>query len=204
MRILFFLMSIIVSCVAWAATPAEMLQERLSLLHTLEAKYIQTSYDASLREKKVVSGKVVMERSNKFRWTVEKPYHQVLLSDGKKFYIDDQDLDQVVIRPLMSSVQDAPALLLIGKTSDVSKDFNVRHSSLGTFQDVFVLIPKDKESMLKSIELAYQGSALQSMRFHDTLDQVVDIQFIDLQINAPLEKGAFTLVIKEGVDVIEE
>ncbi|MFI4956352.1 MAG: outer membrane lipoprotein chaperone LolA [Gammaproteobacteria bacterium] len=187
-----------------AVMPAELLNERLLQLHTLTAKYIQTSYDPGPNGKKIVSGDVVMERPNKFRWRIEKPYHQVLLSDAKKFYIYDEDLDQVVVKPLTNSVQDAPALLLIGETGDVSKNFQVRQTSMGGFQEVFTLVPKDKESMIKSIDLTYRGSVLHSMRFKDTLDQVVNIEFTDLQQNGTLADNIFKLDIPKGVDVIEE
>lgn len=193
-----------ISFSASALSPSQALNERLSLLHTIQANYVQTSFDAGLSGKKVISGRVVMERPNKFRWEIESPYHQVLLSDAKKFYIYDEDLDQVVIRPLTNSIQDAPALLLIGETGDVTQNFTVRQSSSNAWQDVFTLYPKDKDSMIKSIDLTYQGSVLQSMRFRDTLDQVVDIQFTQLRQNSAVAEDAFTLDIPKGVDVIEE
>ncbi len=188
----------------WALTPADMLNQRLLLLQTLKANYIQTSDDITSRDKKVIQGDVVMERPNQFRWRIVKPYQQELLSDGKKIYIYDKDLDQVVIRPITTSVQDAPALLLIGETSDVSKDFIVRHHTQGSYQDMFILTPKNAESMIKSIELTYQGSAILSMRFQDTLDQEVNIQFTDLEQNADVPPDAFQFKVPDGVDIIKE
>jgi outer membrane lipoprotein carrier protein len=185
-------------------TPVEQLNDRLSMIRTLQAKYIQTSYDPGPNGKKIVSGDVVMERPNKFRWRIEKPYHQVLLSDAKKFYIYDEDLDQVVVKPITNSVQDAPALLLIGETGDVSKTFSVRVTSKGGYEEVFTLVPKDKESMIKSIDLTYRGSVLHAMRFKDTLDQVVNIEFTNLEQNGALAANIFKLDVPKGVDVIEE
>lgn len=204
MKYIYMMMLGLFSFSSWAATPTALLNERLSLLQTLQAQYVQTSHDAGSNGKKVVTGDVVMARPNKFRWTIETPYHQVLLSDAKKFYIYDEDLDQVVVKPLTGSVQDAPALLLIGETGDVSKNFTVRLSSAGAWQEIFTLYPKDKESMIKSIDLTYHGSVLQSMRFRDTLDQVVDIQFTQLRQNSAVADGVFELDVPKGVDIIEE
>lgn len=202
-QIIFLLFACTLSC-AWAISPGDALNQRLAILKTLQGDYVQISDDVGGEGKKVVSGTVVMERPNKFRWEIEKPYHQTLLSDAKQFYIFDEDLDQVVIRPVSQSLQDAPALLLIGETGDVTKSFTVRQTSLGGIQEVFTLYPRDKESMIKSIALTYQGSVLQSMRFQDTLDQVVEIQFTRLRQNSSVADDTFTLKIPKGVDVIRE
>jgi len=58
------------------------------------------------------SGTFAFERPGKFRWAVEKPYEQLVLSDGKKLYQYDPDLAQVSVRSVGAAIGNAPAQVL--------------------------------------------------------------------------------------------
>src|SRR3546814_11094809 len=57
-------------------------------------------------------GKFSFQRPGKFRWEVQKPYAQLIVSDGRYAYKYDPDLAQVTRRRARDSIGASPAALL--------------------------------------------------------------------------------------------
>ena len=60
------------------------------------------------------SGEFAIARPGKFRWSVDKPYQQLLVGDGERVWIYDPDLNQVVKRRNDQALGSTPAALLAG------------------------------------------------------------------------------------------
>ncbi len=62
-------------------------------------------------------GVLAFQRPGKFRWEVQKPYPQLIVSDGRRVYQYDPDLEQVTEREAGQAIGASPAALLFGSGS---------------------------------------------------------------------------------------
>lgn len=183
---------------------ADQLNALLSDIVTMQADYKQTTVDPKLKKEQHLTGTVLLKRPKQFRWQVTSPYEQLLVADGEKLWIYDKDLDQVTVQALGQSLQDTPALLIVGEHQDIEKHFSVTEKTSQPLVKTFQLISKDSENLLASAQITFQGSAIKGMRLIDNLDQVLDIEFMNVIQNQALPEDLFRFVPPPGVDVIGE
>ena len=103
-----------VATLADAATLAR-LRAFVRETQTLHANFTQTVYDGNGRQVAQASGEFSIARPGRFRWVVEKPYKQLLVGDGDRVWIYDQDLNQVISRKSDRALGNTPAALLAGR-----------------------------------------------------------------------------------------
>ena len=190
---------------AQAAEPSSALEgfiERLSGTRNLSADFTQIIRDASGNELQSVEGQVAFATPEKLRWKTLPPYEQLIVSDGKVVWVFDADLEQVTIRNLEMKVQETPALLLSGRASDVSDNFDVERLSRDGLM-VYRLTPKDPSQLFAAIEFGYKDQTLEAMRIADATGQVTDITLSNVERNTNLDPMAFVFDVPEGADVID-
>ena len=78
------------------------------------ATFRQTVVARARRAPQASSGTFAFARPGKFRWSYEKPYEQLVVGDGAKVWVYDQDLNQVIVRKLDAALGATPAALLAG------------------------------------------------------------------------------------------
>lgn len=201
-RSITFILMLILTHTAFAQSAAEKLNGMLAGIQTLRANYVQTTTDPRFNKSKTQSGSAILRRPKMFRWYIEKPYHQLLVADGEKLYIYDEDLAQVTIQPLGNSLKDTPALLIVGDTAQIEEHFTVHEISSDAFNVTFKLIPKDDSALLKAVVISFTGSALTKLWMQDNLDQIINITFTQVSLNDPLSQDLFRFKIPKNVDVI--
>ena len=92
---------------------------------TARTPFTQTVTDKAGRVVQRSDGQFVLARPGKFRWSIEKPYKQLVVGDGDRVWIYDEDLNQVVVRKSGEAIGNTPAALLAGR-DDVEKAFRWR------------------------------------------------------------------------------
>ena len=97
-----------------------------------------------------LQGQFTFARPGKFRWLYSKPYEQILVSDGEKFYLYDKDLEQVTVRKLGDAIGASPAAILFGN-NDFEKHYKL--SEEGLLVDGLEY-PKQKKASLKKFASA--------------------------------------------------
>jgi len=104
------------------AAGVERFQAYLRSTQTASADFEQQVFD---REKKLVQrsrGSFTLQRPGRFRWSYAQPYAQLIVGDGKRVWIYDEDLNQVTVRAMASALGSTPAALLAG-AADVERAF---------------------------------------------------------------------------------
>jgi outer membrane lipoprotein carrier protein len=92
------------------------LQERLNAFQTLSADIVETTVsDGIVREMK---GTLAIKRPNHFAWRMTAPDAQEIISNGKKIWQYEPDLDQVIVREIDQELQGVPLLLLSGDVTE--------------------------------------------------------------------------------------
>ncbi|MBU2712240.1 outer membrane lipoprotein chaperone LolA [Zooshikella harenae] len=185
------------------AEAAKALNGLLAKANTVTAKFQQkTQNDAESRSRES-NGTLSVQRPNLFRWEVTGPFPQLVISNGKKVWVYDPDLEQVTIQKLDKQLSSTPALLLSGDVKKLKENFDISQASKSGDTPSFLLKPKAEDSAFESLQISFKGEQITGMMLKDTLGSVTDIAFSNVKNNVEIEPGQFKLDIPEGVDVIE-
>ena len=175
----------------------------LDNMQTLQANFKQTLVDEQGIELESTSGVVSLKRPNKFRWDYKHPYLQTIVTNGEVLWIYDEDLEQVTIREVSSSVEGTPVAIL-GTYEDIDKQFIIIDLENIEEFDWVELTPRDIESQYDSIRLGFNKEKLGMMVIFDNLGQVTRIDFTEEVINKKLDNHTFDFEPPEGIDVIDD
>ena len=175
----------------------------LDRAQTLSGRFSQLTLDASGTQLQETSGELALKRPGQFRWHTDAPMEQLLVSNGKKVWLYDPDLEQVTIQELDQRLTHTPALLLSGDVSTISENFEVSHKEAGDVVD-FTLKPKAKDTLFDNLRLSFRGGVINDMQLIDSVGQRTNILFMGVKMNQPLKADLFTFEIPEGADVIAE
>lgn len=177
------------------------LESFVSHTKSLKARFHQTVTDRNKRKTQESSGTLFFQRPGKFRWTYEKPYAQLLVGDGKKLWIHDEDLDQVTVRKLDQSIGESPAALLAGD-NDIEKRFNLKDIPDKDGLEWIEATPKGKDGSFDRVRLGFKGDDLMTMELVDNFGQTTVLRFIALERNPSLGGSLFRFTPPKGADII--
>ena len=167
----------------------------------LKANFVQTVSDRAGRKTQEASGNLFFSRPGKFRWVYQKPYAQLIVGDGKKIWIHDEDLDQVTVRKLDQALGDSPAALLAGD-NNINKLFNLKDVGSKDGIEWLEATPKSKEGSFETVRMGFKGADLHAMELKDNFGQTTLLQFSNLQRNPSLGASLFRFTPPKGTDVI--
>ena len=142
------------------------------------------------------------DSAGKFRWAYEKPYEQLTVCDGDKLWSYDPDLEQVTVRNARQALTGTPAALLSQRTA-LGDAFDLQDAGSDGDQRVVRLLPRNKDSDFKSIELALNGDGAPArMRFADQIGGHSEVSFSDIRTNQPIEPAQFQFSPPKGAEVV--
>jgi len=145
------------------------------------------------------AGTLNMQKPGKFRWDYILPYSQNIISNGKKIWMYDSELEQVNIRPY-DQLKSSPVNLLDNQRLD--DQFILESLPLTENQYWVRLTPKSTESDFKKMLIGLQNGKIKSMRFRDNFNQQTDIEFEQLVVNPKFKDNNFEFIAPEGTDVM--
>ncbi|WP_237056470.1 outer membrane lipoprotein chaperone LolA [Microbulbifer sediminum] len=184
---------------AWADATAE-LSQLLQPLASISGKFHQTLTDERGEVLQKSSGTFSVERPGKLRWETGEPFPQLLVTNNKKLWLYDPDLEQVTIRPVDKRMKETPALLLGGKVGEIRSSFNVA-SKDGAFQ----LTPKSDSAPFRSMEIRFSDKGLPAaMTVRDSMGQTTRIKFSRVKANPSLAAALFNFNPPAGTDIIRD
>jgi len=177
------------------------LNEFMSATQSATGEFEQRIYG---RDGKVVQesrGTLAFFRPGKFRWAYVKPYPQLIVGDGARVWIYDEDLKQVTVRKLDQALGATPAALLAG-ANDALKAFVLKDDGAKDGLEWVEAIPREKESNFERIRMGFGFSGLERMDLTDSFGQTTELRFTGFQRNARVDPGLFRFVPPPGADVI--
>lgn len=172
-------------------------------VQTLKASFQQDTLDNGGRRLQSSSGSMVLKRPEMFRWLVEEPFPQEVVSDGRQVSYYDKDMEQVTLQSLNLTSTVTPAMLLSGDTKAILANFSVRLSALDG-RHMFTLTPKDPDNPFQDLYLTFEKGSLSRMVLIDSLGSRTNIQFTGVKLNDPVADKFFVLNIPADVDVIDQ
>jgi len=186
--------------IAEAAT-LEQLRSFVRDTQTMRATFTQVVSDASGRRVAQASGEFEISRPGRFRWAVDKPYKQLLVGDGQRVWIYDEDLNQVVVRNNDRALGTTPAALLAGK-EEVERAFDWKPLPAADGLEWLGATPKDKDAAFSELKLGFDASGLAALEVIDNFGQHTSIRLAKLERNPKLNTDLFRFTPPAGADVV--
>jgi outer membrane lipoprotein carrier protein len=184
------------------AAATDKLKSFMASTHSAQANFTQEVLDKKGKRIQSASGTMQFERPGKFRWEYRKPYEQLIVGDGKKFWMYDVDLNQVTVKKLDAALGSSPAALLSGN-NEIERGFALKDIAERDGLEWLQATPKSTESTFEKILMAFNAkSELVVMELHDSFGNHTVLRFTELKSNPALAPQRFQFVPPKGADVL--
>jgi chaperone LolA len=201
----FFIYLFVFACASNAhAAATDKLKIFIAATHSAQANFTQEVQDKNGKRIQSASGTMQFERPGKFRWEYRKPYEQLIVGDGRKFWMYDVDLNQVTVKKLDAALGSSPAALLSGN-NEIERDFALKNIEDRDGLEWLQALPKSAESSFERVLMAFNGkSELVVMELHDAFGHHTVLRFTGMNRNPVLSAKRFKFVPPKGADVLGE
>lgn len=188
---------------AFADTAAK-LKTFIAFTHSGQAKFTQEVLDKNGRKIQSASGLMQFVRPGKFRWEYQKPYAQLIVGDGEKFWLYDSDLNQVTQKKLDAALGSSPAALLSGD-NEIERGFALKDAGSRDGLDWLDAKPKTHDTSFENIRMGFDAqSELVAVELLDAFGHKTILRFSGMQHNPSLSPSLFRFVPPKGADVLAE
>jgi outer membrane lipoprotein carrier protein len=183
------------------ASSLERFSEFINGTLTARGKFEQKIFDGSHKLLQESRGELAFSRPGKFRWSYVKPYAQLIVGDGRKVWIYDEDLRQVTVRKLDQALGSTPAALLAGN-NEAMRSFRLVDRGVKDGMEWLEAVPREREGGFERIRMGFGDSGLRAMELVDSLGQTTVLRFSALERNPSLDPALFRFSPPKGADVI--
>jgi len=183
------------------ASSLERFSEFISETLTARGEFEQKIFDHNLKLLQESSGVLAFSRPGRFRWSYVKPYAQLIVGDGARVWIYDEDLKQVTVKKLDLALGSTPAALLAGN-NEAMRAFRLSDKGTRDGREWLEALPRDKEGNFEKIRMGFGSSGLEVMELVDSFGQTTVLKFASLERNPRLDPGLFRFSPPRGADVI--
>jgi len=196
--------SMLMFATAVHAGAIEKLKTFIAATHSAQANFTQDVFDQAGKRIQRSSGIMQFQRPGKFRWSYQKPYEQLIVGDGEKFWLYDPDLNQVTVRKLDAALGSSPAALLSGN-NEIERGFNLVEDVRRDNLDWLHATPKAQDSGFEKIRMAFDAKAgLVIMELFDTFGNKTVLKFTAMQRNPGIPEQEFHFTPPKGADVLSD
>jgi chaperone LolA len=186
------------------AAATDKLKSFIAATRSAQASFTQEVQDKNGKVLQSASGTMQFVRPGKFRWEYRKPYAQLIVGDGQKFWMYDVDLNQVTVKRLDAALGSSPAALLSG-SNEIERGFSLSNLEGRNGLEWLQAKPKSNETTFEKILMAFNDkSQLVVMELHDAFGNHTVLRFSELLNNPPMSSQRFKFVPPKGADVLGE
>ncbi len=186
--------------VAWADSVAD-LKSWLRETRTLKADFAQTSVGGIGGGKS--QGTMAISRPGKFRWSITKPYTQLMVGDGSRIWLYDPELKQVIVRPSQKALGGTPAALLAGD-NEADQRFTFKADGEHAGAEWVIAEPKQNDTGFVRIRIGLAGNELKGMVLEDSFGQTTTLVFTNVVRNGDAPASLFRFTPPAGADILKQ
>lgn len=183
------------------ASGMEKLNQFVATMQTMQGAFDQRIQDRNGKLIQESNGTLAFARPGKFRWVYNKPYVQIIVGDGAKVWIYDEDLLQVTVRKLDQALGSTPAALLAG-SNEMLREFALKDEGMRDGLDWVEAVPRNKDSNFERIRIGFGAAGLAAMELTDAFGQITWLRFKNLQRNPRLDAALFHFTPPKDADVV--
>ena len=186
------------------AAAIEKLKTFIAATHSAQANFTQDVRDQNGKRVQSASGVMQFQRPGKFRWAYQKPYEQLIVGDGAKFWLYDVDLNQITVKKLDAALGSSPAALLSGD-NEIERGFNLQENGAGDGLEWLQASAKASDTSFDKIRMGFNAqSELAVMELNDAFGHKTVLRFSNMQHNPKFPTTQFHFTPPKGADVLGE
>jgi outer membrane lipoprotein carrier protein len=183
------------------ASSIERFQLYLRTTQSAQADFEQKVFDGRRTLLQTATGTFAFERPGRFRWVYATPTPQLIVGDGERVWIYDEDLAQVTVRRLARALGSTPAALLAG-SADVAQAFEFTELGARDGLEWLEAKPRDAEAGFERIRLGMSAVGVEAMELIDHFGQTTQLRFSNIERNPTLDPARFRFTPPPGTDVL--
>jgi len=200
LRVAFALLALLLGAQAQASS-LERFQSYVRTTLSARADFEQQVYDGRRQLVQSATGQFSFERPGRFRWHYATPMRQLIVGDGERVWIYDEDLAQVTVRRLERALGSTPAALLAG-SADVVQAFEFTELGLREGLEWLEAKPREAEAGFVRIRLGLSAVGVEAMELLDHFGQTTQLRFSNVERNPALDPAGFRFTPPPGTDVL--
>lgn len=185
----------------WANSASDQLRAFVNDVQAATGSFSQHTVDSNGTARAGQEGVFAFQRQGKFRWETQKPYEQLVLSDGKFVYQYDADLMQVTQRGVDEAVGASPAAILFG-SGRLDDAFALSEMPDRDGMQWLQAVPKNADAGFAHVNIGFQNTQPVRIELLDSFGQTTHIELRQLQPQSAVDSSLFVLDVPEGVDVV--
>ncbi|MDR1850064.1 MAG: outer membrane lipoprotein chaperone LolA [Zoogloeaceae bacterium] len=170
--------------------------------HSLEAEFEQTvvqAEGAGKRNVRASQGSMAYQKPGRFRWSAD---HVLIVGDGSKVWLFDQDLQQVTVKKLDRALGTTPAALLAG--SGNLEAFTLREDGESDGFSWVNIEPKEQDAPFVQMRMGFKNGELKALEMLDPFNQVIALTLRNVKRNPKLPASHFIFTPPANADVLED
>ena len=142
-----------------------------------------------------------VKRPDGFYWETISPFPELLVTNGRKLWNYQPDLEQVVIEDWNPNKSELAAQLLYGQTESLAEDYYIVVINSEQAQ-TFELRPKSADSLYEVITIDFIRDTLDLIYIQNNNGERTAWQFTKSSINVPLADDLFEFIPPAGIEVV--
>jgi outer membrane lipoprotein carrier protein len=200
----FFIFLFFVLPLSAYAGATEKLKTFIASTHSAQANFTQEVLDKSGKRIQSASGTMQFVRPGKFRWVYQKPFEQLIVGDGEKFWLHDVELNQITVKKIDAALGSSPAALLSGN-NEIERGFELKDNGTKDGLEWLQATPHAQDTSFEKILMGFNAqSELMVMELQDAFGHTTVLRFSKLRRNPKLSPQLFKFVPPKGADVLGE
>ncbi len=187
----------------YAASATEQLRSFVATVSGATGTFTQSTTGATQgRQQPPQSGVFSFQRPGKFKWSVQKPYEQLIVSNGTQVFQYDPDLAQVTVRQVDRAIGTSPAAILFGSGS-LEQSFDVSPLPGKNGLDWLRAKPRTADAGFARVDIGFSNNQPQRIELLDSFGQTTVVVLSNLKPNPSLPATEFQFTPPKGVDVVK-
>ena len=194
-------MLILSATISGQERPIVKLDQLLSNIDTITAEINQLIVESDggiLEESQII---MHIKRPEGFYWETVTPFPELLVTNGKRLWNYQPDLEQVVIEDWNPDQSALAAQLLYGKTENLVEDYYIVAIDAEQSQ-TFELKPKSPDNLYELITISFINGSLELIYIENSSGERTAWQFTSSDINLPLGEDLFEFIPPDGIEII--
>lgn len=175
----------------------ENLNNILSSIKSIKGEFTQHEYDSDGHSLRILKGKFTMAPPLLLRWEIFHPFTQTIISNGTNTLIYDDELKQMIIRPL--DKKNLPFFFFLEGNKNILNKMEIIQPDKKA--PIFLLYDVDKS---QEILVYFRNKLPREINWHNELNQKVVLKFTNLKKNRRIKRAEFNFTPPPGIDIIQE
>jgi outer membrane lipoprotein carrier protein len=187
---------------AFAASAQEQLRAFVATVTAATGSFSQYTVNDQGRTQPAQTGVFSFQRPGKFKWAVQKPYEQLVISDGRQVFQFDPDLAQVTERKVDAAIGTSPAAILFGSGS-LEQSFDVSALPAKDGVEWLRAKPRTADAGFSRVDIGMKDNLPVRVELLDSFGQTTRVDLSSIQANPSLPAKEFQFTAPKGVDVVK-